>query len=305
MYVTRGSKREGKNPGASCQNRSISFYRITRHLSFIFVQQATNNGVGNIWDVGHLFLCPHEHLSLQFVAQGAWLTYTTLATSLGNTTLQPAPEIHKRKLRATFSKKAFWMPQEAPLDARVSSTLPPTTLLRSILCLSRTGFPILVASSVGWTQHLLLLSHDSFATQNGVQAPGTQISWRSLFESESPPSPQILWIRIFLTTSPLPHPYYRWSVIHWTLGSTMLGHLFPVNRNKTMDSDQPWNHSSVDFNPNCILNHLSGLKITLALCPVLIPRESDLTGLGWDLDIICESFPDAHLMCTLCQQLLL
>jgi len=85
----------------------------------------------------------------------------------------------------------------------------------------------------------------------------------------------------------------------------MLGHLFPVNRNKTMDSDQPWNHSSVDFNPNCILNHLSGLKITLALCPVLIPRESDLTGLGWDLDIICESFPDAHLMCTLCQQLLL
>ena len=102
--------------------------------------------------MGHLFLCPYEHLNLQFVAQGAWLMYTTLATSLGNTTPQPAPEIHKRKLRATFSKKAFWMPQEAPLDARVSSTLPPTTLLRSILCLSRTGFPILVASSV-WGGH--------------------------------------------------------------------------------------------------------------------------------------------------------
>ena len=85
----------------------------------------------------------------------------------------------------------------------------------------------------------------------------------------------------------------------------MLGHLFPVNRKKTMDSDQPWNHCSVDFNSNCILNHLRSLKMIIALVPVLIPRESDLTGLGWDLDIICESFPDAHLMCNSCQKPLL
>lgn len=128
----------------------------------------------------------------------------------------------------------------------------------------RLVFPFLLEVLVGWTQHPLFLSHDSFATQNGVQAPGTWISWRSLFAPESPPSPQISWIRICFTTSPLPHLYYRWSVIHWTLESTMLEHLFPVNRNKTMDSDQPWNHYSVDFNPNCILNHLRSLKIMLA-----------------------------------------
>ena len=85
----------------------------------------------------------------------------------------------------------------------------------------------------------------------------------------------------------------------------MLGHLFQVNRKKTMDSDQPWNRCSVDFNSNCILNHLRSLKMIIALVPVLIPRESDLTGLGWDLDIICESFPDAHLMCNSCQKPLL
>lgn len=130
--------------------------------------------------------------------------------------------------------------------------------LCSILCLSQTGFPIFVGSSCGVDRsHASSLPWQLCYSKWGS---GT----RHLFAPEPPPSPQISWIRICLTTRPLPHLYYRWSVVHWTLGSTMLGHLFPVTRNKTIDSEQPWNHYSVDFNPNCILNHLRSLKIMLA-----------------------------------------
>lgn len=83
------------------------------------------------------------------------------------------------------------MAREAPLDATVSSTLTPTTRYVQSCVFPRLVFPFLLEVLVGWTDHTLLLSHDSFATQNGVQAPGTYLHQNLLPHPRYPESESV------------------------------------------------------------------------------------------------------------------